>query len=72
MWLKVLAHKAGISKKLTFHVSRDTFATLFIELGGDVATLKEILGHSDVKTTMIYVKMSEKRKELLMSKFDSL
>jgi site-specific recombinase XerD len=72
MWLKVIAHKANITKKLTFHVSRDTFATLFIELGGDVVTLKEVLGHSDIKTTMIYVKMHEKVKEKAMSKFDSL
>ena len=71
-WLKVIAHKAGIKKRLTFHVSRDTFATLFIELGGDVATLKEVLGHTNIQTTMIYVKMSEGRKATLMNNFDNL
>jgi integrase/recombinase XerD len=71
-WLKVIAAKADIDKHLTFHVSRDTFATLFLELGGDVYTLKELLGHSSIQTTMIYVKMSEKRKEALMSNFNTL
>lgn len=70
--LKVLAAKAHIEKRLTFHVSRDTFGTLFIELGGDPVTLKDLMGHTNIQTTMIYTKMSEKRKEKLMSNFDKL
>jgi site-specific recombinase XerD len=70
--LKQIAIKAGINKNLTFHVSRDTFGTLFIELGGDVATLKDLMAHTKVETTMIYVKISENRKQKLMSNFDSL
>jgi len=72
LWLKLIAHKAGIKKRLTFHVSRDTFATLFIEIGGDVFTLKDILGHGDIKTTQIYVKMNDKHKEKCMRNFDRL
>jgi site-specific recombinase XerD len=71
-WLKFIAVKADIKKRLTFHVSRDTFATLFIEMGGDVFTLKDILGHGSIQTTQIYVKMSERRKENLMRNFDDL
>jgi site-specific recombinase XerD len=71
-WLKIIAHKAAIKKRLTFHVSRDTFATLFIEMGGDVFTLKEILGHADIRTTQIYIKMSDQRKADMMRNFDSL
>ncbi|GAA4341637.1 site-specific integrase [Mucilaginibacter gynuensis] len=71
-WLKIIAKDAKIEKSLSFHVSRDTFATLFIEMGGDVFTLKELLGHSDIKTTMIYVKMSENRKGVLMNNFNNL
>jgi integrase/recombinase XerD len=70
--LKTLAAKAGIEKRLTFHVSRDTFGTIFIELGGDPVTLKELMGHTDIATTMIYTKMSDKRKEALMSNFDRI
>ncbi len=72
IWLKVIAEKANIEKRLTFHVSRDTFATIFIEMGGDVFTLKDILGHGSVKTTEIYVKMSENRKKQLMGNFNKL
>lgn len=70
--LKVIAAKAGINKRLTFHVARDTFATIFIEMGGDIATLQELMGHSDPKTTMIYIKMSENRKKKLMDNFNKL
>ncbi|MDB4919864.1 site-specific integrase [Mucilaginibacter sp.] len=71
-WLKIIAHKCNIDKHLTFHVSRDTFATLFIEMGGDVFTLKELLGHGSVRITEKYVKMSENRKQLLMDNFNNL
>jgi len=70
--LKVIAAHAGITKNLSFHVSRDTFGTLFMELGGDIASLQELMGHSKIQTTMIYVKMSEQRKEKLMMNFDKL
>jgi len=71
-YLKIIAARADIDKHLTFHVSRDTFATLFIEMGGDVHTLKELMGHHSIQTTMIYVKMSEKRKEILMDNFNTI
>lgn len=70
--LKIIAAKASIHKKLTFHVSRDTFGTLFIELGGDPATLKELMGHTNIAVTMIYVKISQKRKQSLMMNFNNL
>jgi len=70
--LKIIAAKASIQKKLTFHVSRDTFGTLFIELGGDPATLKELMGHTNIAVTMIYVKISQKRKQSLMMNFNNL
>jgi len=68
--LKIIAGIAGITKRLTYHVSRDTFGTMFIEMGGDVATLKELMGHTNVATTMIYVKISQKHKEQQMANFD--
>jgi integrase/recombinase XerD len=71
-YLKEIAGKAGIDKRLTFHVSRDTFATLFIESGGDVGTLKQLMGHSSINTTQIYMKMSEKRAEKLMDNFGDM
>jgi integrase/recombinase XerD len=53
--LKVIARNLEINKKITFHTARHTFATNFLLAGGSVIHLKELLGHSDIKMTMIYV-----------------
>ncbi|MDX3913012.1 MAG: site-specific integrase [Pseudosphingobacterium sp.] len=70
--LKIIAAKAGIKKHLTYHCARDTFGTIFIELGGDIKSLCDIMGHSDTRITEIYLKMSDKRKQNLMNNFDQL
>ena len=67
-WLKVIAHMAGIEKKLTFHVSRDTFGTGFIDRVGDVYTLMGLMGHSDIKTTTIYLSASVEHLRSQMTK----
>jgi len=53
--IKVIMHQLGITKKISFHVARHTFATSFIRMGGSVEKLQILLGHSDIKQTMIYV-----------------
>lgn len=70
--LKLIAARADISKRLTYHVARDTFGTTFVEMGGDVKSLQSLMGHSNIKTTMIYLKMSDHHKEKLMANFDSI
>ncbi len=48
------AQKAGINKRVSCHTFRHSFATHLLENGYDIHTVQELLGHKDVKTTMIY------------------
>ncbi len=52
--VKEAAQRAGITKKVTPHTFRHSFATALIENGYAIRTVQELLGHSSVKTTMIY------------------
>jgi integrase len=57
-WLK----NAGISKNITFHSFRHTYATLQLELGTELLTVSKMLGHRSIKTTVIYTKVKDKMK----------
>jgi site-specific recombinase XerD len=52
--VRVAARSAGMTKRVTCHSFRHSFATHLLESGSDIRTVQELLGHEDVETTMIY------------------
>ncbi|QMW02302.1 site-specific integrase [Spirosoma foliorum] len=54
--------RAGITRNITFHAFRHTFATLQLSLGTDLYTISKMLGHRDISTTQIYAKVVDKAK----------
>lgn len=67
-FLKVIAETCEIQKNLTFHLARHTFAVYFLNHGGSMETLSKLLGHSSLKTTSIYGKITDIRIDSEMDK----
>jgi len=61
--IRRIIKQAGIEKKISGHCARHTFATLCITQGVDIFTTSKLLGHTDVKTTQIYAKLIDKKKD---------
>ena len=64
--------KSGIDKKITCHTLRHSYATHLLELGLDIVSLKELLGHSCIETTMIYLHICQFKRSRSFSPLDVL
>lgn len=62
--LKYWAKRAGINKRIHAHKIRHTYATHLHENGTDLNIIRDLLGHSDVRTTEIYTKTSQAKKKV--------
>ena len=64
--------RAGITKNITFHCGRHTFAVLQLSLGTEIFTLSKLLGHEHLKTTQIYAKIIDEKKREAVNKIPSI
>ncbi len=59
--VKMLSKKAGIPKDVNVHTLRHSYATHLLEDGLDIVSIKELLGHANIETTMVYLHVAHNR-----------
>lgn len=69
---KQAMHKAAIGKDLGIHSLRHSYATHLLEAGTDVRYIQELLGHNDIKTTLIYTSVSNRSLQKIKSPLDMI
>jgi integron integrase len=70
--VKAAAKRSGLTKRVTCHTLRHSFATHMLEHGTNIRTLQKLLGHADVKTTEIYTHVMSNDIDKLVSPLDIL
>jgi len=64
--------KAKIRKHITWHCGRHTFATLALTYGNDLYTVSKLLGHKEIRSTQIYARLIDKKKDEAIDKLPRL
>ena len=64
--------EAGITKKITFHCARHTFAILQLQYGADIYTVSKLLGHSELKTTQIYADIIDSKRREAVNRLNQI
>jgi integrase/recombinase XerD len=64
--------KSGIQKQVTVHTLRHTYATHLLEEGLDIVSIKELLGHAHIQTTMVYLHVAQAGRQTAFSPLDRL
>ena len=72
-WIvKTLSKKAGILKDVNVHTLRHSYATHLLEDGLDIVSIKELLGHAHIETTMVYLHVAQSGRKKVFSPLDAL
>lgn len=64
--------RSGIHKEITPHILRHSYATHLLEMGLDIMSVKELLGHTDIRTTLIYLHVAQSGRQKPFSPLDRL
>lgn len=69
---KQALNRAGINKDIGIHSLRHSYATHLLEAGTDIAFIQKLLGHANIKTTLLYAEVTNARLGLIKSPLDNL
>ncbi len=70
--IKAAVRASGLTKRITAHTLRHSFATHLLETGHNIKKVQDLLGHRDIRTTMIYLHVMESGTTDVRSPLDAL